>query len=437
MRYQQMQMSLWDALRSLLAEPSPFAPGEIITGKLSQLLFSSFTPYEFWARLPNVLWGAGVIILSFLIGNPSLVIMTLFSVSITTFSSQFRPYSQLIFAGALGSYIVLFKESLRYKTNVAWFCILGLFSHLYGTCFIGLALLLRKRWIPGLILISSAFFWVYIYTHFHEKSLVVWQDKFKPYDWKLVYIMSLETLTDPYGTRKVIVSTFIIGLFAGYFKFRNEYIKFILYSAFLVISPLAANYIGNYWFVPRQIVAGIFPVIMIASIGYEYAIKKVINNVKSSSKYFRIFAYTLLLLAAARSWIMYVKVGRPPFAEQPLHKHKQIVQSVILNKYERVMLLDPGGTGYFYFQQILGNPKSEQVIKNGVLPFINRKWKTTELGNFNLIHFDDSPWAWKDLNLLTTMDDFDSIVREFEPQIIIHNSYIFEYSKNIPVVRCW
>jgi hypothetical protein len=437
MRFDQMQMSLVDALISLLKEPSPFAPGEILTAKLSQILFGSFTPFEFWARFPNVLWGAAALYVAIQFNSAPLTVMVFFSVAMASFSTQFRPYSQLIFAGAMGAYALLNPFSFNTKKSSLVYIILALLGHLYGICFMGLAMVLRRRWFMGLGLILTAFSWVYFYTLFHQSSLKVWQGEFKPYDWRLIYLMSLETLTDPYAARRIIAPAALLGIVIGYKKYKIHFFKFLFFSGFVVLSPLAANYFGNYWYVPRQIVAGVVPVLILAGLGYGYLIDRATHFLPRFASAIRVLALMALALAVARSWAMYVYVGRPSFAEQPLHKHKQNVQNVAHKKYERVLMLDPGGTGYFYFNSLFGPAQSQETIKYGELPYIKRSWLLDNGVRFTLLHFDHSPWAWRDLNELTTLPDFEKTIEDFKPQSIIYNSYSFNYDRGIPLVRCW
>ena len=434
MRFRQMQMGFGEAMISLFSEQSPFAPGEILLGFISKVLLSSFTSFELWSRLPSVLWGTLTLWLALRVKSPLFMILLVLSVSMTSFTTQFRPYGALIFAGAYSFWLIIDKKPLsRFENILAWLTIF--MTHVYGIGFMALAFAFRRDWLKTVIALVYGVSIGAIYMSFHEGQVHGWVGREAARINPEQFVQhTLRALGNPYR-----VSFFLLPFaLAGAFHIARTSFKLgtqVACHFFVVlIAPLIANKLGHYEYVPRQIVGGIFGYLFLATLGVENFIE-FLKKVKINVPRIRIALFVLFTVISARAWFLYVIDGRPPLSEQPLHKHKQNVELSIKANDRNVVLLDPGGTGFFYFDQLKGPAQSVENIKIGDLTFIKRCWSD----QYCVYHFDEAAYAWRDLNELAEMPSIVDFLNGDNPKIdrLFFNQYTFKPVAAMPMHRTW
>lgn len=430
-RYVQMHQSVWDSLVSLFKEPSPFSPGEVILGHLSKLVFGKWTSFEFWGRLPVVVWGSLTLAIAVRLRDPFLAAILFFSTSMTSFTTQFRPYGALIFGGALAFRMLAYSHPLRnWERRSIWFSIL--FGHLYGICFIGFACLLKKMWKPAFFSAGYVVLILFFFQLAHSGHLFVWDAHFNwNFDLRETAQHTMRAVFNPYRAPFFFLPIAILGWLVLFKDSLRRWLFTTLLLLCMLVGPLVANYIGQYYFTPRQIVSLIFPALALTSMGVG-----VLDRMRPLKKLI-MFG---LILVMARSWYLYTFEGRPPFADQPLHIHKKLVEKIAHEKHDFVILVDPGGTGYHYFLRTFGEPSSVQNIKMEAFVFRDVTWRDlARASKLRLLHFDQSEFAWRDLNELATAPVFQDFVSKNEKDLdaIIYNSETFRISTSVPLYRAW
>jgi len=432
-RYDQMRMPVWDAFKSLFSEPSPFAPGELVLGFISKFLFGSWTSFEFWGRLPVVLWGSATLALAVRQRDPLLVGLLIFSTSLTSFTTQFRPYGALIFGGALAFRMVAIQTPLaRWERFLVWFSIL--FGHLYGICFVGLACFLKRRWWPTVTAALYVVGLLIIYRSVHDGSIVVWKDTHTwNFDFREAAQHTLRAVFNPYRTAFLLLPIAAIGFISTWRRNKTCGLHATIILLVMSIGPVIANYLGKYYFTPRQIVSLIFPALVFSSLG----IKNLIHFSRRFKfhKIIKVAISSLVILVMLRAWTLFVINGRPPFADQPLHRHKHIAERLLKENSDLVVLVDPGGTGYHYFIRALGPPSIDRIVRLGEFEFRSRVWTH----GFELFHFDQSDFAWRDLGELAHSEVFRDYLKAHQSRIdgLIYNSEKFHLETSIPSFRAW
>src|SRR5271170_5760616 len=65
LRVKELKIGAVWAMRKILAEPSPFNPGEVLPNSLAMAVVTFFRgPVEIWARLQGIAWGAATVALA-------------------------------------------------------------------------------------------------------------------------------------------------------------------------------------------------------------------------------------------------------------------------------------------------------------------------------------------------------------------------------------
>lgn len=443
-RYGQMQMPLLAALKSLFQEPSPFTPGEIILGFLSKGLFGSFSEFEFWGRVPSVLWGTATLLLAYRMQRFILFLLLFFSVSLTSFCTQFRPYAALIFDGALAVYILDATVRYSWKEKLI-FALSVVFGHLYGIVFIGFAFFLRRKFLATLLCVLYLALVTACFYIAHQNSLIVWTVKPNTIDFRSYLGWLSKTFGSPYGELKLVLFVLpIIGFLFSCTKNLSRTLQHGLLFFVTLALPFLANLIGNYAFVPRQVVGALFSFYYFVDLGISCAVEPAPARptpqtyFRKAIHYGRPVLWALILLFWAGAWKGYVFEGKPPFAEQPLHKYFDVAKQTLLEKDRNVLLIDPGGMGYHYFLRTYGEKIEVHKEQHAGHEWVVRCWPEK---NFCLYHFDESEYAWKDLNEIAELKEFRDFALGQNPsfQRIIYNSFEFRFPRDTAVKlnRAW
>jgi hypothetical protein len=430
MRYQQMHMGLKDSFISLFQEPSPFAAGELILDHIARIILSSFTSFELWGRFPSVLFGALTVYLAALHRRWVLVALLGLSVSLTSFSTQSRPYASLIFCGAIAFRMMADTTPLsRGERWLAWFGVL--FGHIYGICYVGLGALWTRQWRLLVGSIIAVVCTMGLYMTFHSGHVTGWLGgEITLLDFPAWFQWGCITLYNNRIIAKALFLPFLLGL--GVILWLHPLKNGLGVTLFFLCAlggPQLANIFGNYSFVPRQMVGGLFAALYIpaaaaaAPFPHKYRIGILL------------LLFSPALLLGANAWRQYVMHGKPPVAEQPLHKYKQRVAESLEAGDHNVLLLDPGGMGYHYFQRALG-PDAVTIVKAGPYEVIKRCWPRR---SYCVYHFDVSDFAWKDLNELALSPAFMKFVNGTMPAFdrIIANAYSLTLPTKVAVQRTW
>ena len=423
MRWQQMNMGFREALHSLLLEPSPFTPGELVLGFLCKLLFGPWTPFEFWGRLPSVLWGTGTLLCALSLGSPLLAVLLSLSVAMTTMDTQFRPYASLIFGGALAFRLVWDRRPLtRGQSAFVWFSLI--FTHLYGVCFIGAASALRREWARAIasLLLIVLLYWAF--KSVHQGQVVQWGPTAWTFDAREFTQHTLRMLGNPYTISFLLLPLALWGMVAAFRQNRRGAMAGIALLLSAVFGPLLADILGSYGYIPRQAVGAVFPYLFFVAFGAMNLPRKV-----------RKPAAALLVLLMFRSWFLYTVEGRAPIIEQPLHRHKKLVAMTKEQGLKNVAVLDPGGMCFFYFEQLYGPGFTRDYLKIGGHSFEKICWEQGPC----MYLFNEPAFAWKDLNEL----GYDSAVMAFlngsSPRFeaVFATTADFKPQLTAPLYRTW
>lgn len=349
-RFRQMNFGLFAALKDLFIEISPFGPGEILLGKLAQLILSPFSIPELWGRIPSLIFGALTVWLALTSGQRFLILPTLFSVSLTTFSTQFRPYAALIFGGALAFRMIWDNRPLsRFEKILAWFN--AFFGHVYGMCFVAFASFLRRWWIH---VVGTA---VYIVLIFIARELVgattsrgASAADFAPFFTTVKQILG--TLTNPHKASYVVAPLAAYGLFRACQRDKSALWKAAVFFGMTIVGPIVATVIAKYYFLPRQVVGALFGVLWLAAIGLEDIAERL-----RRARLPVALAWVLNIAVSVGPWAAFV-AGVPPFVDQPLHKFRQIAERSVAMGAKNVLWTDPGTSqsADIYFERVLGKP---------------------------------------------------------------------------------
>lgn len=423
MRLQQMQMGFAEAMHSLFLEPSPFAPGEIVLGFLCKALFGAWTPFELWGRLPSVLWGTLTLLCAASLGSTLLTALLALSVAVTTMGTQFRPYAALIFSGALAFHLVWDRRSLsRGQSVFVWFSLI--FSHLYGICFIGAASLLRWEWGRAVfsVLYIAALYWAFKAAH--HGQVLQWGPTAWTFDTREFTQHTLRMLGNPYTISFLLLPLAIWGVVTAFRQNRWGTVWGVTLLVCGVGGPLLADILGSYGYIPRQAVGAVFPYLFFVAWGAMNLPQKI-----------RVPAAALLLALMFRSWWLYTSDGRPPIGEQPLHKHKHLVEMAQREKFKNVALLDPGGTGFLYFEQAYGPQFKREYLNIGQRVFIQVCWES----GFCLYQFNEPEFAWKDINELGQDPAVMAFLNGAAPRFdaVFATVYKFTLPLTAPLYRTW
>lgn len=311
-RLNESKLALGAGLHGLFSEPSPFAPGEAVLNWLSRILFSAFLPAEIWGRLPGIMWGLLTIKTMNDVADrrkmPWLVVLSIFSVSMTTLSILMRPYGSLIFAGAL-ALDRLDQENAR-PSRFWLVAFTAAFCHLYGICYLALSSFLLKRWKETAAMglwILCVLFLAQIHSGQGGNAQAHAAD---------ILRSSLGTLFNPH---KVAPLAALLALWGAFLLYQNRPKAFRNINALLAASlagPIAATAASHYFFVPRQIVGAQACAWYLCAIG--------IGALKKTP--LRSWLWPVTFLISVVPWTLSIPLRMPPYPDQPLHLFKTEVQ---------------------------------------------------------------------------------------------------------------
>lgn len=427
-RLYQYRMTFRESLIDLFAERSPFAPGELILGRVSQFLFDGWMPYEFWMRAPSVLWGSLTLWIGLQMRIPVLGALLFFSASLTSFSTQARPYSALIFSGALLFRMLWDRRPLSRAENCAfWFA--AIFGHLYGICFAGVGAFFSKSWNK----LAACVIWVAvllaIYTSVHHGTLSAW-------NWPLIEprVIARETLaalSNPYRVGNLcalLVVIYLANLCSKPRKNLGLALGITAYFGLTLAAPLAVTIYSHYFFVPRHLMAAMPGFLVLTALGLDLLLSKF----KSRQKFF--LQNTFIMGVGVIPWTIFTIFGKPPFTEQPLHRNKDRVEEVIKARDQNVMVLDLGGATDFYFKEKLGPALKTEPISTGGLDFNKSCWST-----LCVYSFAQSEYAWLNLAILTDKKEFVAFANGDSPRFdrILYANDQFPLKTEVTLERLW
>lgn len=401
-RYDQMKLGLLDALKSLFSEISPFAPGEILLAWLDKQLFSTFLSDDLWMRLHSVYFGALTVWLACRSRLRFLIVPIVFSVALTAFATQFRPYSQLIFGGALAFYLIIKREKLdRIDQGLTWF---GLtFGHIYGICFVGMASVFRRDWFKAVfaVLYVSAI----LAVHHHFKTPHVGVLNFPP----LIETVkqSLGALGNPHKAAYFFSIFVVIGLATLFKRDRPLALKLSALLAASVLGPILATYAANYYFMPRQVVGGSFIFMGLAAIGLSQARHRFLSKSRVMA-----VIWVSVAICSIGPWLAYVR-GVPPFIDQPMHKFKALAANLIKEGYRNVLWMDSGtaGSARIYFTKAMNAEPAESIMDQFGFSLLRLCWSEK---SFCVYILRDSDSVW-DKDKLLRSPDFQRLLASGQP----------------------
>lgn len=357
-RLQQSQIGLWLGLKSLFAEPSPFAPGEIVLNWITKMIFGWWLPDEIWARLPGIAWAVGSLWMSFRIAEKrefaALPYFVFFSVSLLTVSVQMRPYGSLIFAGAMATDLILEGETPArdtFRDRLCWFAIF--FTHLYGICLIGLACLLTQRIARGVAALIYTALILMICT------IQVAQPGPMPGVFKLLLIIPF-AVGNPHHASFILAPLSAIGILGWLAKptERARTLKLLVILVLATVSPVLIDVSYRYFFAPRQVVGGIVPFLAFCALGVHLLLEKLPSQPVRRAALALIALSTLIL-----PWTISILMKEPPVTDQPMHRFREIAQNFVQTGAQSIVLLDPCNLGAFahYLDRAKGFGSSTRV----------------------------------------------------------------------------
>src|SRR5207237_665871 len=141
-----------------------------------------------------------------------------------------------------------------------------IFGHIYGIAFVGFVCLIRKElWVTALSVahILATFL---IKILFGYKRLSAETADFPPFVETVKQVLG--TLSNPHRAVYIIAPMFCFGIYYLFMKNRTLFFKLSLVLVMTIIGPMAATYVAKYYFMPRQIVGGIFVYLAIAAFGF-------------------------------------------------------------------------------------------------------------------------------------------------------------------------
>jgi hypothetical protein len=427
-RHAQMQMGLLRALKDLFSEISPFGPGEILLGYTNKFLFSSFVSEELWMRLHSVTFGLLTFWLSVRSKEKYFVFLSFFSVALTAMATQFRPYSALVYGGALAFYLIRKREPLDKADRVLfWF---NLFmGHIYGICFAGFALFFRREYL--IVAVSVVYVIAIICLNYSMRP---------PFDYVRdmppaleVIKQSIGTLGNPQKFGYFFLVFCALGLWDSIRRNPRQGLQLAALLMLTTAGPVMATYFGRYYFLPRQVVGGSLVFLGLAAMGLRLASDTLKTKSKSASQ--------ILVLSAAvaisGSWLAFV-LGKPPFIDQPLHRFKQIARESKAKGYKNVFWVDSGtsGSAFFYFKSVysdaVAQPFSKELggLRLNVLCVSNNA--VCVYAPTDAAFVWDAPRLVQEANVRSLIDG-----TAFPFDLVVHGLHRFPYPSPTPLLRTW
>jgi hypothetical protein len=427
-RYRQMNMGFFTALKDLFSEISPFAPGELVLAYLNKALFSHFFSEELWMRLHSVYFGVLTLWVALRSKERFLAPLVFFSVALTALSTQFRPYSALIFGGALSFYLIRKKEPLDAVDQ--FFCWFNLFfGHIYGICFASFAFFFRRDFVK--VAVSVAYLAVVMAIHYSMRTPFHFVRDIPPaID---VVKQTLGTIGNPQKAAYFFLIFCVMGL-AHLFK-KNRKQSYLLGTLLFLstVGPVIATYLGKYYFLPRQVAGGTFIFLGLTAIGLQVSCEYLKKRLSQLASHALTATAVAVILA---SWMAFL-MGTPPFIDQPLHRFEQIATAAKERRYKNVLWLDSGtmNSAQFYFRSVYSDPTAEgsEQLLGGLKTQKLCVAKTT-----CVYIMTENAFVWDSLKMAQTPEVKRLIEGKVVPfDIIVHSFYKFPLETSTPTLRIW
>ena len=383
--------SLWLALKGVFSEPSPFTPGEIVFLYGVKKVFSNFLPLELWLRSFALLQGLLALWLSFKSRTPYLWFFTLFSASLTSHSTQARPYSALFLAGTF-LYLTMFERTVFTRSELWLMRVQTFFTHVYGLLFLLVAQLFRKdRLWAGITFVYSVAFTA-TYMKFHSGEFSGWSSNLLLPPLGEFVRQTAGVLGNPHKASFLFLPLFLVGIVASIRTNRSNLGRILLYFGLTVGGPVAALVVGKYAYFPRQVVAATTGFLAICALGLLF----IIDQARHNRKALPITSLVILLtawFAGARPWVRSTVFKMPPFPDVAFHQYRDVVATFgpQSNSGDNILIIDGAGTYQFYLKRIYGpasNTEHDVMFKQ--LKLRRDCWKN----HFCVLTYYDSNLTW-------------------------------------------
>lgn len=378
-RYNQTLLSLKNAVWSVLHEPSPFSPMEVVVDWVLRRALDKVLPDEIWSRLPGIFFGAATLwVGTRLVRNiPSLRFLPyllFFSTALFSLSIEMRPYGSLIYCGAIATFLWLGGPVTNVEKIMVWVGLI--FGHIYGICFISFAALLRKHF--G----KAAFGFAYVSVILSAYKIAGNEHGI---DWSSLPTIvreSLGLLSNPSKSALVTVPLAGIGIFYVFKKGLVTLRAFIeggLLAGAMIIGPIFATLHSGYFFVPRQIAGGLFLFLALVAYGLNEVASEAYRRFPQMGKIFAVGIVGLTLgFAGLRPWVNHFLLQKPPFINQPMHRFSRIAGELLGGKENNFLMVDAanGRLMVHYFSQNLGRAADSFELINASGTVLERScWK--------------------------------------------------------------
>ncbi|MBI3555552.1 MAG: hypothetical protein HY074_04750 [Deltaproteobacteria bacterium] len=440
-KFDYMGLGLKRALYMHLSELAPYAPGEIFLGAASKNLFGWFLPNEIWTRLPALGFGAATLALGFGLRLRFLVLPLLFSVTLTSFVTQFQPYAAMVFGGAL-AFAITHDENPEQPLllgRLAWFNLF--FGHIYGICFVALAQAFRRKWLEvaagacGVVAILA--------VHFHlRRTFAPMHAEFPP----AVEIIRQTggTLTNPHKAAYLFLPLLAAGLvFLGGRRPTKLFSVAALLAA-TILAPMLASKAGDYMFLPRQIVGGVVPVLAVAALGFEWLLALVARKWGAAARQaLLVTGWCLNIAASVLPWVLFVR-GVPPFVDQPLHRLKALTREIVDSGATHVLWTETGtgSSGVWYFNSILGKASHlpAQNYRSHDLALQKDCWSRAGKPDFCVHLLTDLAFLYNAEHALGGSARVHELITSGDPvkfDAVVHSLDEFRNAGKVVVLRTW
>ncbi|MBI3542039.1 MAG: hypothetical protein HY075_02010 [Deltaproteobacteria bacterium] len=399
-RYEEVATPVKAGLKTLLEEASPFVPGELLLGYVARGLFSRVATEEVWGRLPSLLFGGLTLWLALRMRKPVVAAVVFFSAAVTAYSTEFRPYSALLFAGALSFFLLWERKRklTRFESALTWFTIF--FTHLYGICFVGMACFFRRDWAKAAAAALYVVAFLGVYMSYHHGGVGDWTVPAQFPGWGGTIKQTLGNLANPHKASYLIAPLFAVGAWRLWAAGERERLGWLaLLLAVTIGAPMLAVVVGRYVFYPRQIVGAVFPFLFVAALGLEWL------AARARLPKLALPAGTAVM---AVTWFLTSVLHVPPFVNVAFHTYNRTLQHAVAAGSRNIFIFDIAGTFKFYLPRRLGREKSSEMLKAYGMTLLKQCWENGAC-TYSL---QDSKFMWGGEDALVTSKDFDAFLRD-------------------------
>jgi hypothetical protein len=405
LHFEQIKWNINEALHSLFIEISPFAPGQLMLGRIFHALTGGFPSIEFSGRLSSVVMCCLTIWLSFRMKLTLLPLATMFSVALVGMATQSRPNSAMILCGAVAFRMLWIKDPLSKGENrIAWFSLF--FGHIYGICYVAMGAFFRKDWRK--VLAAVAWLGVILYAHIWPQGDLS-QIKMPLPGFIELTRQTMGAIGSPHKAWVIHSLLALLGL--GLMVRAREWprlFKVACYFIATVAGPIIVTKVSGYYFMPRVEVGGVFGFLTLSALGAEYLLRQ-----WPKAKLYGEGAYLLL---AFIPWILFV-MGVPPFIDQPLSKYRQIIETARDTGAKNVLWADSGNRMSIskYGNRIFAeNHKPLQMVKLGPYDAEKTCWEKAAVCFYAM--YSEELFTTNHVRVINEDPDFFRVVEGTEPR---------------------